>query len=436
MSAFSEKCKELLEENGYTVYYLSIITDLDRTTLQRMVTGKRLPNPDFVLKFMNSLSINENEKELLLTLYDIERYGKEHILQRQLICSIIEEVHLEISPQSYEDNLLYPAGKCSEFHKNIQHMSSPVNVKNLILETLYYEILNNEVPVLYSNLPSDYNAFFTAILYLNSISKKTITIYHNLMLLRNRKDTLTALYNLSVFKAILQCTLNSRLRYLAYYRYINTLTENDASQPFYYYVLTSKSIIWISAKFDLAYRIENTDHAAFMATSIVNMLSQNTIFIQQFFTKEAAMESYKEIMLTSGQPSYVLQACPPLCLMQPTSPQTCINTHYYYTQTGIQYFEETGYLTELQTLLHEPLPKGRRKEMINYFLSHYKSDLTDCFLINNKLKFPLNLHIEIFSDKAMILYTFKEHTLLSYIYIREASICRAFYNFCQHLKSP
>ena len=44
MSKFSEKCKELLIENGYNVYRLSQAASLERTTLQRMVTGKRLPD--------------------------------------------------------------------------------------------------------------------------------------------------------------------------------------------------------------------------------------------------------------------------------------------------------------------------------------------------------------------------------------------------------
>ena len=48
MSKFSEKCKELLTENGYNVYRLSQAASLERTTLHRMVTGKRLPGPEFV----------------------------------------------------------------------------------------------------------------------------------------------------------------------------------------------------------------------------------------------------------------------------------------------------------------------------------------------------------------------------------------------------
>ena len=44
MSRFSEQCKELIRENGTNVYRMSKEFSLEVTALQRMVTGKRLPN--------------------------------------------------------------------------------------------------------------------------------------------------------------------------------------------------------------------------------------------------------------------------------------------------------------------------------------------------------------------------------------------------------
>lgn len=48
MSDFSSKCREYLKNTGETVYQLSASSGLDRTSLQRMITGKRLPGMDFV----------------------------------------------------------------------------------------------------------------------------------------------------------------------------------------------------------------------------------------------------------------------------------------------------------------------------------------------------------------------------------------------------
>lgn len=43
MSDFSDKCREYLKDTGENVYHLSASSGLDRTSLQRMITGKRLP---------------------------------------------------------------------------------------------------------------------------------------------------------------------------------------------------------------------------------------------------------------------------------------------------------------------------------------------------------------------------------------------------------
>ena len=51
MSDFSNKCREYLKDTGENVYQLSASSGLDRTSLQRMITGKRLPGIDFVRQF-------------------------------------------------------------------------------------------------------------------------------------------------------------------------------------------------------------------------------------------------------------------------------------------------------------------------------------------------------------------------------------------------
>lgn len=76
MSKFSEKCKELLTENGYNVYRLSQAASLERTTLQRMVTGKRLPGPEFVEHFCQALRISLPEKKEIMELYKMEAIGE------------------------------------------------------------------------------------------------------------------------------------------------------------------------------------------------------------------------------------------------------------------------------------------------------------------------------------------------------------------------
>lgn len=92
MSQFSEKCKELIEKNDTNVYRMSKAFDLDWTTLQRMKTGKRLPNEDFILRFCDCLQLSASEKKELLELYKIEQLGENTYYSRQCIRQLFSQL--------------------------------------------------------------------------------------------------------------------------------------------------------------------------------------------------------------------------------------------------------------------------------------------------------------------------------------------------------
>ena len=83
MSKFSDKCKELLTESGYNIYRLSQTASLERTTLQRMVTGKRLPGQQFVENFCRALRISLLQEKEVMELYKIECMGETAYLNQK-----------------------------------------------------------------------------------------------------------------------------------------------------------------------------------------------------------------------------------------------------------------------------------------------------------------------------------------------------------------
>ena len=89
MSDFSTKCREYLKDTGENVYQLSASSGLDRTSLQRMITGKRLPGIDFVRQFCDSLRINPSQRRELMELYKIEKIGKEIYYNRKYIQELL-----------------------------------------------------------------------------------------------------------------------------------------------------------------------------------------------------------------------------------------------------------------------------------------------------------------------------------------------------------
>lgn len=92
MSDFSSKCREYLKNTGETVYQLSASSGLDRTSLQRMITGKRLPGMDFVRQFCDSIRINPSQRQELIELYKIEKIGKEIYYNRKYIQELLRVI--------------------------------------------------------------------------------------------------------------------------------------------------------------------------------------------------------------------------------------------------------------------------------------------------------------------------------------------------------
>lgn len=89
MSKFSEQCKEMMLENGTNVYRLSNSSSLERTALQRMVTGKRLPGIDFVKQFCRELRISALDERNLLELYKMESIGESVYKNRKTISQLL-----------------------------------------------------------------------------------------------------------------------------------------------------------------------------------------------------------------------------------------------------------------------------------------------------------------------------------------------------------
>lgn len=150
MSKFSEKCKELLTENGYNVYRLSQAASLERTTLQRMVTGKRLPGPEFVEHFCQALRISLPEKKEIMELYKMEAIGETAYRNQTTILHLFEKLSALEKNEGFNKRSIVDYGEM----KLISPISNDKYETELLLQyVLRKTIQEQESPELYTNLP-------------------------------------------------------------------------------------------------------------------------------------------------------------------------------------------------------------------------------------------------------------------------------------------
>ena len=189
MSEFSERCRQLLINSGSNVYQMAKHSSLDKTSIQRMVTGKRLPSLDFVKDFCSYLRISPIEKKELLELYEIEKVGKSEYMSRCYIKSLIES--LSFLDEENKKNISF-----SETLDYYEPFSPVPNVENKILSILQSELKNNNKPEILFNLPTSYRYIFFILKGLFADFKGEASVKHLITLNKNPLNTVYPCQNL------------------------------------------------------------------------------------------------------------------------------------------------------------------------------------------------------------------------------------------------
>lgn len=461
MSNFSEKCKELLAEKGYTVYQLSTDSNLDRTTVQRMITGKRLPSMDFITNFCDALALNPQEKEEVLHLFNIEKYGREIIDQRLLIKKIFEEVHYFEGIQTSETNMFTFSEIPTDSAETLCYDNNPINNRNRIIQIVEHEYRTEDVPFIYSNIPTSYTDFFTALTYLAaSYQPKKMDFYHLLSFYKNNPSSTAAIHNLSLLKIVLPFMQNKALNYMPYCNYTNSII--DRAQPFPYYVITHSQTLWLSEDFKKIYCVNSHVHADFLQTTIKNMIEQNFSLFYSPAKPEEALNFYIDSILNYGVPTHSLEYCPCFSLMQPRDldfsklivpefeiheelrnpcakmlnsiVEVPLDYKLYCIDSGAEDFFQTGQLSGAISLITKAFPKNVRKTMVENFYSNALTHPNVHVIDSTKFAFPKDLHIDVFSHRLVAIYTYKSLEDFSYIEIKDPIICNAILDFVESLE--
>lgn len=242
MSEFSERCRQLLINSGSNVYQMAKHSSLDKTSIQRMVTGKRLPSLDFVKEFCSYLRISPIEKKELLELYEIEKVGKSEYMSRCYIKSLIE--NLSFLDEDDTENISF-----SETLDYCETFPPMPNVESKILFVLQSELKNDKNPEILFNLPTSYRYIFFILKGLFAEFEGEASVKHLITLNKNPLNTIYPCQNLEALSNILPLSEILKNIYLPYYLYNNLTLGDEKMLIMPYYIITSKYLLTISSDF-------------------------------------------------------------------------------------------------------------------------------------------------------------------------------------------
>lgn len=454
MSDFSNKCKQLLQDGAYTIYGFAAACNLDRTTLQRMVTGKRLPSKEFVYKFCQGVHIPVKEQEKLIELYDMEFYGENTVLQRRRIKELLENIH-------HIETMAPAAAQTSDGSPEALAQLLPVQTNNRIeIQQLIFNVLRYESclenTVIYTNISPDCQIFFDILMLAASDSSKKIKVYHTFNLLKNNPGSGDTSYNMEVFKAVIPFVLNTFCQYEAYYCYASDTEKSLKNILYPYYIIGNTYILWINEDFSRACVQNNKEEICFHRQSFLESLNNYSPLFKHTSDPLEAMRHYRECLNTFGMPDYSLEAQPCITYMMPENfwdeffvkneffsseleQITCsardfvlknkIKKAMYHTLDGVKDFAKSGRLTGDVSLFTKVFSVQERIHMLETLCQNIRNGIESYMITPQKLQFPQTTHMDFFGNRGVLFYNFHRIENLCYFFIDEATLCLAFDDF-------
>lgn len=447
MSKFSEECKRILEENGTNVYRLSSHTGLERTTLQRMITGKRLPHIEFVKEFCKALRFCGEEEKRLMELYQMECIGEATFRNRQIICAILKALRKEPSELQEQTQI--------EQEKLFGWEPAPEGRSAVWLQALHVlkdAFVERGTSCIYTNIQVGGSEFFQMLRLLQRNYPQTgARVFHIISFQTNARETLA---NLKALYHMVPFALSGCMEYASFYCY-RRISEGDVAQMMFpYYIVTGRHALSISGDMKNAVLHTEPEVLQVYQREAQKLLGQAKKLLHTAAEVDDAWEEYSRIVdespvtgVFSPSPCFChflskesflenMERCPAQvqaavgkCMEQRKSAGEKQPLEYY-TKEGLRTFMETGKFQAQAASYLLPLPPNERIRALERFLKEEKNKRG--YLLKENLRLPDNVTLELHGRKS-VLFIKTDDERFSYLVIEESSICEAFEDFAVSL---
>lgn len=449
MSKFSDKCKELLTENGYNVYRLSQTASLERTTLQRMVTGKRLPGQEFVENFCRALRISLLEEKELMELYKIESMGETAYLNQKTILRLFQNL-VDYEKESFENHRnIIDHGDLELLSSTSNHAYDTEMLLQFILKKSFQE---EDAPVIYTNIPGTSTLLSHYMILLAPQYRKDIAVRH---LIYFQTSMSSAHENLEMLNQILPLCFSKSINYEPYYYYSKLSKTDQPNLLFPFYIITSRYVLQLSGNLQKGLLHSDPEFVTEYTKEFDRCINQSVPLLQQSDNIDEAIRLYLQC---NDAPKAIttMEASP--CDSDLISPQHFIRLvkehipEYFYlldsysafleiiyqtrrkgfiTESGLRHYCEYGSTSGTSSILFPPFDLNDRVCALKHYIDHYES--SEKHLLNHRFTFPASLYIELRDRHVLHFIHLNDKNDISFVTIQESSICDAFAEFFEIL---
>lgn len=465
MTKFSEKVREIIQSSGYTIYQIAKQSGMGRTSLHKMMSGDLVPSKEFMEKFYHYFRMLPAERAELEHLYMIEKIGPVHYENRVYIRQIIEDLSgyysfsSEVQIGSTEENYLSES-ESRDFFSTLE----------LIGWVLEQEFRNYEKPIMYLNLPLRSKELSDFIYRFLKKTDRDFKVKQLVMVNQNPGKLTDANYNLRIFNRILPLIMTFTKRYEVH-TYYSTCDEKD-SYPFLwpFYIITHDYVTMISADVTSSYLQKNKQIIDKYTKEFRKIYENTESMVEYCPNAHIAFQKYASSFYRYGMPTYSLENKPcPLVMMNEEifdqlageaaqkfpdfykafkkycledynkdynkTANSIYTTIQLFPRYGVKSFLDNGTVFDKTGIFPGAVDKETATAMLETYVENCrKSEMTVNMVLDSKIKIPENLMIEVFGHQTVVLFFVLDEQHMSFLEIKESSICEAFSDFLEYIK--
>lgn len=249
MKSFGTLLRTYIQRSGYTNYGIAQKSRVNRTTLQKILSGERTPSTEFMDRIFPLLKLTPQEAQELMSLFELIQTGESLFSQRQYIKKLLETLpditNKVMSGQTrpLPDQPVTKAGPVKP-----DFCRGRYEVEYLFEELLLREC-QGSAPIMKINAPASLDFFKE--LFIRTIRRcqnsSKLSVQHLTCFLKSDPELSRSLCNLNSLANILPFLAASSFRYDVRYYYGNQLVADPERTAFTYYVLFSDTVVLLSA---------------------------------------------------------------------------------------------------------------------------------------------------------------------------------------------
>lgn len=461
MTIFADTLRKYLESKNTTIYNIAKTSGVDRTLIQHMKTGKRLPaNASVIHAIAKALMLNLSETEELIRSYDITHMGEENYYRRQHVSKIISGFY----DMNAASKLILPKGMHDtlEMQDTLKEIVGRSNINRIVKAILEMEA-NKQGGHVKIMVQPDYTYLYDSLTSIDFNSKNTNI--ETIIVFDKNEGHKSTIYNLNILERLVPILFQCEVFHPYYiYENVESLFNKNSFMP--YKIITSDFVIAISYEHDKALLFHDASMLNLINETFQKRLSIATPICQTFHPTpqeylEATISTEEELQSENIYELFYQPCFPRFCpddilldrlntdIISPEMKNVIVdysakirvqykNMNTFFTIEGLNYFMETGRVTEIPDFMYTYLTPPQRLTMLKAIIASVDDgSFTPRIIKSESFTIPSPICICAPNEHKVIIYYFSPDKGQYIFRLQELSLVQAFYDFLTYLhESP